>query len=459
MNGNHPPLFRLGSALAVGMILGMIWSPPAKVGAAQADPAAVEITGDWSVRVSYDGKSADFAIDPPDYADHQNERYESILLSRPDAPAWRLATPLRGVEAEVSSVFGALLPGSVSVRLHPEDETTLAEGVDYRLDEVSGNIGRLDGGKIGEKTPVFITYRNVEMRIDSIVLRPDGTFALVRGIPEPVNPVPPETAPGEKRLANLWISGRIERLADENLFPILSDDPPFPSLSPSFLGDVEPNPDPIAARLCPKTFEKLQKGGTVRILAWGDSVTEGIYLPESDRWQHQFVRRLARRFPKAEILLMSESWNGRGSADYRAEPVGSDKNYQAKILDVKPDLIISEFVNDAGLDEAQVAAQYGAIRDDFRGIGAEWIILTPHYIRPDWMGLTGQKNIDEDPRPYVKGIRKFAAGNGIALADASLLYGGLWRRGIPYGTLMVNNINHPNRFGMSLFADALMKLF
>lgn len=39
-------------------------------------------------------------------------------------------------------------------------------------------------------------------------------------------------------------------------------------------------------------------------------------------------------------------------------------------------------------------------------IGAEWIILSPHYVRPDWMGLTKEREIDDDPRPYVKGDRK-----------------------------------------------------
>jgi hypothetical protein len=45
------------------------------------------------------------------------------------------------------------------------------------------------------------------------------------------------------------------------------------------------------------------------------------------------------------------------------------------------------------------------------------------------------------------------------VADASLRYGRLWRQGITYSTLMMNNINHPNTSGMGLFADALMSLF
>jgi hypothetical protein len=75
------------------------------------------------------------------------------------------------------------------------------------------------------------------------------------------------------------------------------------------------------------------------------------------------------------------------------------------------------------------------------------------------MGLNAEKAVDDDPRPYVKALRVFAAANDIALADASLRWGRLWRRGIPYSTLHMNNINHPNAFGMGLFADALMALF
>ena len=96
---------------------------------------------------------------------------------------------------------------------------------------------------------------------------------------------------------------------------------------------------------------------------------------------------------------------------------------------------------------------------DFRRIGAEWIILTPHYVRPDWMGLTRERDIDDDPRPYVAGLRQFAARHQVALADASLRWGRLWRQGIPYTTLLLNAINHPDARGMALFADSLLPLF
>jgi hypothetical protein len=75
------------------------------------------------------------------------------------------------------------------------------------------------------------------------------------------------------------------------------------------------------------------------------------------------------------------------------------------------------------------------------------------------MALDQERDIDDDPRPYVKAVREFAATHDVALADASLRWGRLWRQGIPHNTLLLNAINHPNAHGMRLFADALMALF
>jgi len=190
-------------------------------------------------------------------------------------------------------------------------------------------------------------------------------------------------------------------------------------------------------------------------------VTVGSFVPdfERQRWQEQFVARLRERFPRAKIELVTEAGGGRNTSSYLDEPPGSEHNYREKVLGAKPDLVVSEFVNDAGLSPEQVQERYGRLLGDFRGIGAEWIILTPHYVRPDWMGLAREREIDDDPRPYVAGLRRFAAARGVALADASLRWGRLWRQGIPYSTLMLNSINHPDARGMKLFADSLMALF
>jgi len=407
------------------------------------------ITGPWSVQLKDGDNTFETTIAGTDYYTPTDEKYDSLPVFNPDGGFWGKGTLLFGSMAQGCPMNDVLIPDSVEVRLTPGGKK-LERGKDYEFDNVDSQLGRLEGGKIPADTPVYVTYKSAMMRLDSIVRNADGSYELLQGKPDKANPVLPELKEGQVRLANIYIPGIIEKLSDNELFPILT--PPG-----EFVFDK--SAEPVAKKLLPKTWAKLNAGEEVRILAWGDSVTECTYLPEEEHWQNQFAERLQAAFPKAKVVLMSEGWGGRTTSAYLSEPAGSPRNYQEKVLDLKPDLIISEFVNDAGLDQNLVNELYARIRDDFKNIGAEWIICTPHYVRPSWMAIDRQKNIDDDPRPYVIGIRQFAKENNIAVADAAKLYGQLWRQGIPYITVMVNNINHPNKEGLKLFADALMNLF
>ena len=410
----------------------------------------MELVGTWQVKVTYGGVSAVLAVDPPDIVTVTDEKYDTLALFK--GPVWRRGTPLLGTKAEVCSVADALEPASLVVR---DGLGTTAKayalGKDYQLEPRWGGFGRLEGGSIPADKPVFASYRYAMMRLDCAALTTDRKIVLRKGVPHVATPRPPELAEGETRIGNVWLSGRVKQLTPAVLFPVLEH--AYPGRPQAGGVDTE--------RLLPKTLAKLRAGGQqpVRILAWGDSVTESAYLPFQQKWQEQFAMRLRGRFPKATIIMFSESWNGRTTTAYRNEPPGSPHNDAEKVLALKPDLIISEFINDASMNEAAVLENYGAIHKDFKRIGAEWIVLTPHYARQDWMGLKQEREIDQDPRPYVRGLRLFAENNCVALADASLRWGRLWRQGLPYSTLLVNNINHPDERGMKLFADALMELF
>jgi hypothetical protein len=415
-----------------------------------AAPATLTLAGDWQVQVKTEHQTATLLVEPPRQETVTDEKYDCLPIFNLHAAAYARGTPLVGLRAQECSVRYALDPVSLVVRAVPGG-APLERGKDYEAELTWGCVGRQENGKIEAMTPVYMSYVYGAMRLDAVVLTVDGKIALRKGVSHVSLPVLAALAAGDRRLANIWVTARLSKLAESCLFPVLETTYPE---TPKTL----PTP---ADRFIPQTMAKLKTGGLVRILAWGDSVTDGSFLPEPavNRWQEQFVRRLRTRYPKAEIVLMTEAWGGHKSDNYRKEPPGSRHNYKEKVLDCQPDLIISEFVNDAGLHETDVAQRYGCFRDEFKEIGAEWIILTPHYVRPDWMGLTSGKNIDNDPRPYVQALRTFTVANNLALAEGSLRYGRLWRQGIPYSTLMMNNINHPNAFGMSLFADALMALF
>ncbi len=413
-----------------------------------APPAQIRLTGDWTVSLTVPGTppvTHELTIPGPDIVSVTREKYARLPdFNAATRAGWRKGVRLKGVIAAECTVEGLLHPESLVVRDGlGAAATTFRKGIDYEADLVSGTIGRLPQGAIAPDQPVYIDYRHAKMRIDSAVLSADGRITLNKGTPHTATPEPPALAAGETRLANVFISGRLKALTEDNLFPILET---------TYSEPAQTGPS-VAERLLPKSLKKLQSGEPLKILAWGDSVST------FNRYQTMFVERLEARYPNAKIELVTEAWGGRNTGSYLGEPPGSEHNYQEKVLDRKPDLIVSEFVNDAGLSEAKVAERYGKLLADFRNIGAEWIILTPHYVRPSWMGLSSQKNIDEDPRAYVKGVRLFAKENQIAIAEGSLRYGRLWRQGIPYITLMENNINHPNVYGHTLFADSLMALF
>ena len=417
-----------------------------------AAEVVIELAGAWEIRVADTaaGGTATFLIAPPDGVEVVNEKIPALPLFNPAVPGWVKGAALEEVKAAECTVIRALDPESLVVKTAPGREGTILErGRDWEADTEWGTVGRLAGGRVGEGEPVWASYRAALRRIDSVVRLTDGTLELVRGEPQIVLCDPPPIPAGSERLVNVFIPGRIEKLSDANLFPILEDRcPPLP-----------PDQLPLARARLPETLRRLEGGEPLKILAWGDSVTT------YGRWQSMFVERLKARYPQANIELVTEAWGGRNTGSYLAEPPGSEHNYREKVLEARPHLIVSEFVNDAGMAPADVDQQYGRLLADFRGIGAEWIILTPHYVMPEWMGSgfveRGQRDIDDDPRPYVAGLKAFVAAHPehVALADAARRYGRLWRQGIPYLTLMENNINHPNVAGHRIFADALDEVF
>jgi lysophospholipase L1-like esterase len=418
-------------------------------------PAELRITGQWEVNVSVReprAVEATLQIAPPKIITVTAEKFDSLPAFNPKAGGWVKGAQLRGVRAQETTTPFLLDTNSLVLRAGPgADAESFRKGVDYEADLNWGTIGRLTNGIIKAGQPVYASYRHAQLRLDAVVLEHGGRIVLRQGIPLAAAPLPPTIEPGEHHLANIWLPGRVAKLAPEHLFPVSETAYPEP-----------PKPSPtVAEKLVSKALKKLQTGEPLRILAWGDSVTVGTYVPNParERWQEQFVARLRARFPKANIELVTEAWGGRNTGSYLGEPPGSEHNYREKVLGAKPDLVVSEFVNDAGLNPGQVEERYAKLRADFQGIGAEWIILTPHYVRPDWMGLNRERDVDDDPRPYVAGLRVFADKHDVALADAAKRYGRLWRQGIPYSTLMLNSINHPDARGMKIFADALMELF
>ncbi len=416
------------------------------------DAARLSLTGDWTVQVEYQDHTTELAVDPAEMICVESEKHDRLPLYE-TLGTWNAeCAPNRIRGPEHFPTTYSLDNDSVVVRAgDSSDSETFKRGRDFEVMPVWGAVGRKGDGRIKENQPVWFSYRFGEMRLDSVVQTADGKIAIRKGTSHITIPVPPELGDGERRLANIWVKACIKKLEPELLFPILET--AFPELE-------KRSGQSVAETRLPRTMAKLRNGEPVRVLAWGDSVTEATYIADkSQRWQERFASQLQSRFPMAEIELVTEGWGGRTTTAYLAEPAGSERNFREKVLDRKPDMVVMEFVNDAGLPLDVLENVYADLLKDFRERDIEWVILTPHYVRPDWMGLDRERDIDDDPRPYVRFVRRFAEENHVAVADAAARYGRLWRQGIPYSTLMSNNINHPKSEAMQIFVDALMAMF
>ncbi len=379
---------------------------------------------------------------PPPVRNIRRERYESLPLYDENAAGWKSGRRLLSCQAHECSFPGALVPGSVKVK---KAGITMQAGRDFRVNDHWGTVGRLPDGNILPDEQIIISYSYYPSRIDSLVINTDGKPVLKIGKEAMAHPELPLAGEKEKRLLNIYWHSGCTNLNENMIYPVIETVFPADLIPVTFVPE--------------KTLHKLRTGEKVRILAWGDSVTECSYLPKKYRWQEQFRQRLQKIYPQTDIELLTEAWGGHSTSSFLEVPTGHEHNFYEKVVSVKPDLIISEFVNDCNLPEEIFTENYCKIKEAFDQINAEWIILTPHYTTPAWMDLADSKNCDDDPRALVKFLRDFTVKNKIPLADASIYWGRLYRQGIPYETLFSNGINHPLEYGLSLFADALMNLF
>lgn len=420
----------------------------------------LKVVGDWQVQVApgvvtVGGEKValtrfvTLTVAPATLVRVKDERYESLPLFNDKAAPWAKGVKLKQLATFETTAPDMLVPESFVLKSAPGDAPKFKAGVDYALEARWATLGRLPNG-IAEHQPVWADYKLGRGRIDAVMVNRKGEVFLRRGVPHNATPLPPLSTQDEVTLANVWVPGRLSQLTDEHLYPIIEPKYPEP-----------PRTDrPPAAELLPKTWAKLCSGQPLHILAWGDSVTAGAQASdEAHRYQNRFVTLLKRRFPRTEyIRLTTVGWGGRNSDSFLKEPPGAEFNFERAVIAPRPDLIVMEFVNDAYMTPEMVEQKYSYLLKRFQDIGAEWIILTPHYVRPDWMGVRTVR-IETDPRPYVAGLRQFAAKHRVALADASLRWGHLLKEGIPYITLLSNCINHPDDRGHELFAQALMELF
>ncbi len=348
--------------------------------------------------------------------------------------------PGRGLPA-----FGSVQPGSVKVHQGNKD---LIKDKDYLVDYQWGKISPTPKSSIKSGTPLTVDYAYRLRRLDSLVKNNSGKEYIRKGKPHLNTPRPPALAPGEKRIANIFIDYDCDGTNAE-VYEIT--EPADQAETATTRGRI------------PRTLAKIKSGKPVKIVCWGDSVTcGGDASSPAKRYTAQFESLLKKKFPQANITVKvvaaggsnSKQWLFPEEYKYRGR---SDICRWEKVAKEKPDLITLEFVNDAWMNEPAAFKQYDEIMKKVKAINAEIIIITPHFTMKKMMGFKNYK--EKEKRKYVHALRKFARTNNLAVADASARWEHLAKEGMPYIVYLKNAINHPDDDGHLLFAEELIKNF
>lgn len=213
-----------------------------------------------------------------------------------------------------------------------------------------------------------------------------------------------------------------------------------------------PVPPEFSATVLPATRRKLQAGESLRLVAFGDSITAGGDASEPDlifwaRW----AGALRQKYPRSNIAAI----NGATGGDSTVQGL---ERLQSKVLDQKPDLVLLGFgMNDHnregyGVPLAAFADNLRLMIDRIRAdTHAEIILFSAFPPNPKWH--FGSHNM----AAYAAATEQVAREKHCAFADVYHRWQQIASRKQPED-LLANNINHPNDFGHGIYFEALQAL-
>lgn len=213
-----------------------------------------------------------------------------------------------------------------------------------------------------------------------------------------------------------------------------------------------PVPVPAEKQL-PRTFEKLRAGEPLKLVVYGDSISQGgsasghaVRAPWLPRWADLVADQL-RRSSGSDIDYINASLGGTRS-DWGRESVDGLVSFE------KPDLVILGFgMNDGTAPVPFTVEEFcGNIRFMMQSIRkqnpeVEFILLMTWQPNEKWRGF--------GPMPDYLTAFKEMEGPGVAVADVWSIHDYLLKHKT-YWDMAINHVNHPNDFVVRIYAQTIL---
>jgi len=203
--------------------------------------------------------------------------------------------------------------------------------------------------------------------------------------------------------------------------------------------------------ICRELEKQWPQNRTIRIVFHGHSVPAGFFktpvVDTFNSYPHLLHIGLKKRYPHAVIEVIVTAIGGENS-------VSGEERFEKDALSLHPDVLMIDYAlndRDVGLAKAKVAWTSMILKAKQQG--TKIILLTP----------TADKRSDmrdpEDPlNHHAQQIRDLAAEHQIGMVDSTALFQKYVDQGHPLDDLM-SQVNHPNRKGHDLVAEALLEWF
>jgi acyl-CoA thioesterase-1 len=198
------------------------------------------------------------------------------------------------------------------------------------------------------------------------------------------------------------------------------------------------------------TIDKLKAGRSLKIVAFGDSITAGgeASRPELIFWQ-RWADDLQQKHPGARVTAV----NGATGGDTTVQGL---QRLETKVLKEKPDLVLIAFgMNDHNVGsvpipqfEKNLKQMIDRVRKD---TGAEVVLLSTFPPNPKWK--FGSHHMAD----YAAATQQVARETASAYADIFNNWQAIAARKKPED-LLANDINHPNDFGHWIYFRVLQEL-